>query len=352
MKVGLLTSGGDCQGLNACLRGVSKTLYNMVPGIEIYGVENGFYGLLLNEWRRMAQYEFSGILRQGGTILGTSRTPKTLPGFEGRELSYDEQSDIMAANYEKAGFDALIILGGDGTHKGATLLAERGVNIVTMPKTIDNDLWGTDVTFGFDSAVEKATFVIDAIHTTAAAHGRVFIIELMGRDVGWIALHAGVAGGADVILLPEIPYKLEKVLEVVDARNRAGKFFTIIAMAEGAVTEEEARLSKAYIKKLPPTSMRLEVDLTANLEQDVRVAIPGHYQRGGDPTPTDRILCSRMGAKAAEMVMNGEFGRMVALHGNSIGSVPLGEVAGKTKSVPLDHEVVHQARLLGVSFGD
>lgn len=352
MKVGLLTSGGDCQGLNACLRGVAKTLYHMMPGVEIYGIANGYFGLLFEDCRLMAEQEFSGILRQGGTILGTSRRVKNLLGADGKEMSYAEQNERMMETYKKSGFDAIVVLGGDGTHKAAAQLADMGMNIVTMPKTIDNDIWGTDITFGFDSAVDKATSVIDAIHTTAAAHGRVFVIELMGHQAGWIALYSGVAGGADVILLPEIPYKTEKVLEVVDARNRAGKFFTIIAMAEGAVTTEEALLSEKEIKALAPTSMRLEADLAARLDQDVRVAIPGHYQRGGDPTPTDRILCSRMGAKAAEMVLSGEFGRMVALHGSEIKSVPLAEVAGKTKFVPPDHEVVHQARLLGLSFGD
>ena len=350
MKVGLLTSGGDCQGLNACLRGVAKTLYNMVPGVEIYGIENGFFGLTFGDWRHMQEREFSGILKQGGTILGTSRSPKELKGLDGREIN---RTEVMIENYKKGGFDAIVILGGDGTHRGAYELSKAGANIVTMPKTIDNDIWGTDMTFGFDSAVERATSVIDAIHTTAAAHGRVFVIELMGHHAGWIALYSGVAGGADVILVPEIPFNLESVLETVDRRNHVGKHFTIIAMAEGAFSEAEMKLSKEEQKALPTTAgMRLEAELRTKLDQDVRTAIPGHFQRGGDPTPTDRVLCSRMGAKAAEMVMNGEFGRMVSLKGQDITSVPLVEVVGKLKNIPQDCELVHQGRLLGISFGD
>ena len=349
MKVGLLTSGGDCQGLNACLRGVAKTLYNLSPDVEIYGIEDGYTGLTTGQWRRMESSEFSGILRQGGTILGTSRHGKKKAS---QTVSHEQATDQMVEQYKKGGLDAIVILGGDGTHRAAYDLSRAGVNIVTMPKTIDNDLWGTELTFGFDSAVEKATFVIDAIHTTAAAHSRVFIVELMGHHVGWIALYAGIAGGADVILLPEIPYDTEKVIDVIEARNRAGKNFSIIAIAEGAVTLQEAQLSNEYRKTLSPTSMRLEAVLNQRLDQDVRVAIPGHYQRGGDPTPTDRLLCSRMGAKAGEMVITGEFGKMVAVRGEHIIGVPLEEVVGKLKSVPPDSEFIHQARMLGVSFGD
>ena len=350
MKVGLLTSGGDCQGLNACIRGVAKTLYQLSPGIEIYGIENGYFGLTTGDWHKMEPRDFSGILTLGGTILGTSRTPqKTVLDAMGNDV---ERHDKMMSNYNDGGFDALIILGGDGTHRQAYQLSKSGANIVTMPKTIDNDLWGTDITFGFDSAVDKATSVIDAIHTTAASHGRVFIIELMGHHVGWITLYAGMAGGADVILIPEIPYKLDSVLDIIETRNKIGKHFSIIAIAEGAVTTEEALLSKNYIKKLPPSSMRLEIELKSRLDQDVRVAIPGHFQRGGEPTPTDRILCSRLGAKAGEMVVEGDFGKMVAVQGTSVVGVPLEEVVGKLKSVPLDCEILHQARLLGLSFGE
>jgi len=350
MKVGLLTSGGDCQGLNAVLRGVAKSLYNCVPDLELYGIIDGYHGLITGEWRRMKAREFSGILRLGGTILGTSRQP-----FKEMQVQGDDNTDKltrMLKHYRKFGFDALVILGGNGTQKSAHLLSENGVNVVSLPKTIDNDVYGTDVTFGFDSAVDKATSVIDAIHTTAASHGRVFVIELMGHKVGWISLYAGIAGGADVILIPEIPYYPERVLKAVEKRNMSGNNFSIIAIAEGAVTVDEASLPKKdRISDGNTAGTRLAQFLSERLDQDVRAVIPGHFQRGGDPTPTDRLLCSRLGAKAGELVSNKEFGYMVAVRGEEIVKVPLSEVAGRTKSVPIDSQILHQAELLGISMG-
>lgn len=350
MKIGLLTSGGDCQGLNAALRGVAKTLYSLVPDVELYGIQDGYRGLIEGIWHKMESSEFSGILRLGGTILGTSRQP-----FKGmmeiNEYNVDKLS-MMKINYKKGGFDALVIMGGNGTHKTAHLLSQNGVNVVTLPKTIDNDLYGTDFTFGFDSAVEKAASVIDAIHTTAASHGRVFVIELMGHKVGWVALYAGIAGGADIILLPEIPYDVECIIDVIQKRNKSGKNFSIIAIAEGAFTKEEAAMPKKERKNWDASAgMRLAKILEDRLEQDVRTAIPGHFQRSGDPTPADRLLCSRLGSKAGELVYKGEFGRMVALSGNTIISVPLENVAGKLKYVPKDCEILRQAQMLGISFG-
>jgi 6-phosphofructokinase 1 len=338
MKVGLLTSGGDCQGLNAVLRGVAKTLFGCIPNLKLYGIIDGYRGLIEGEWRRMGPGEFSGILRQGGTILGENNKNKL---------------DMMLSNYKKHNFDALVIIGGNGTHKTAYLLSQNGVNVVTIPKTIDNDVYGTDLTFGFDSAVEKATCVIDAIHTTAASHGRVFVIELMGHKVGWITLCAGIAGGADVILIPEIPYDLEKVIKAIEHRNSQGKNFSIIAIAEGALTKDEAALPKKERNDLylSPGS-RLANVLTERLEQDVRTIIPGHFQRGGDPTSTDRLLCSRFGAMAGELVKEGLFGNMIALRGTETVAVPLGDVAGKLKNIPADSPFLHQARLLGISLGE
>jgi 6-phosphofructokinase 1 len=257
---------------------------------------------------------------------------------------------MMLKNYKKGGFDALVILGGNGTHKSAHLLSEKGVNVVTMPKTIDNDIYGTELSFGFDSAVDRATSVIDAIHTTAASHGRIFVIELMGHKAGWIALYAGVAGGADIILLPEIPYDPEKVAQELEKRNRSEKTFSIIAIAEGALSKDEMR--KGSKNGEQSVGIRLAKALQERLHQeDVRVTIPGHFQRGGDPTPIDRILCSRLGAKAGELVRDGRFGRMAAVHGNNVVSVPLDEVAGKLKTITPDCEMLNQARLLGISFG-
>ncbi len=350
MKVGLLTSGGDCQGLNAVLRGVAKTLFGCIPDLELYGIIDGYRGLIEGEWRKMGPEEFSGILRQGGTILGTSRQP--FKEMQTRNEKNTNKLDMMLSNYKKHDFDALVIIGGNGTHKTAFLLSQNGVNVVTIPKTIDNDVYGTDLTFGFDSAVEKATYVIDAIHTTAASHGRVFVIELMGHKVGWITLCAGIAGGADVILIPEIPYDLESVVKAIEHRNSQGKNFSIIVIAEGALTKDEAALPKKERNnlQLSPGS-RLANVLTDRLEQDVRTIIPGHFQRGGDPTSTDRLLCSRFGAMAGELVKKGLFGNMVALRGNEIVVVPLSDVAGRLKSIPEDSEFLHQARLLGISLG-
>jgi 6-phosphofructokinase 1 len=350
MKVGLLTSGGDCQGLNAALRGVAKTLFAADPGLELYGIQDGYRGLLRKSWHKMASHEFSGILREGGTILGTSRFKSI------REPEQSNVDKLTAAiqNYHQGGFDALVILGGNGTHKTALALSQGGVNVVTLPKTIDNDLSGTDYTFGFDSAVDKAAGVLDALHSTAASHSRVFVAELMGNKAGWVTLYAGLAGGADVILLPEIPYRTESVLKVIQTRNELGKHFSIIAIAEGALSKEEAAIHKKERKYDGSTAgSRLVKALAEHLQdQDVRLAVPGHYQRGGDPTPTDRVLCSRFGVKAAELILKKKFGRMVALQGTSVVSVPLEEVAGRQKIIPADCEVLEQARRLGISLGE
>jgi len=352
MKIGFLTSGGDCQGLNAALRGVAKTLFGAVPYVEIYGIHDGYRGLIDRQWRKMEQQEFSGILREGGTILGTSRQPfKTIRDID--EISNTDRLTTMVRNYHNECLDALVILGGNGTHKTAYALSQYGINIVTLPKTIDNDLYGTDYSFGFDSAVSKAAEVLDTLHSTAASHGRVFVCELMGRKAGWVALYAGIAGGADVILLPEIPYSVESVLEVIEKRNRSGKGFSIIAIAEGAITKDMAQQPKKERKAgdISP-GMELVRILDEKLNQDVRLAIPGHFQRGGAPTATDRIYCTRLGTMAGELVLKRKFGYMVALQGNSIGAIPLGEVAGKLKTIPLDCEVLKQTRLLGISLGE
>ncbi|MCL2774299.1 MAG: ATP-dependent 6-phosphofructokinase [Oscillospiraceae bacterium] len=354
MKIGLLTSGGDCQGLNAALRGVAKTLANSVPDVELYGIQDGYRGLIDGIWHRMKLREFSGILREGGTILGTSRQPfKTMQDI----IENDKNKlTMIMENYKKGKFDALVILGGNGTHKTAYALSQNGVNVVTLPKTIDNDIYGTDYSFGFDSAVAKATEYLDVVHTTAASHGRIFVVELMGHKVGWITLYAGIAGGADAILLPEIPYDIRHVMSVIEKRNQLGKKFSIIAVAEGALSKEEVELPKKERKNSESAGFTsgsyLVKKLSERLNQDARLLVPGHFQRGGDPTPSDRILCSRLGAKAGELIIKKKFGYMVALRDNSIVPIPLSEVAGKLKTIPLDCEVISQARLIGISFGD
>ena len=304
----------------------------------------------------MTSRDFSGILTRGGTILGTSRTPfKTIQDPDANGLN---KVEAMKQNYHKLQLDCLVILGGNGTHKTANLLREEGLNIVTLPKTIDNDLWGTDMTFGFQSAVDIATGAIDCIHTTAASHGRVFIVEVMGHKVGWLTLYAGMAGGADIILLPEIPYDIDKVIAKIEERDKTGHRFTIVAVAEGAISKEDAALSKKeYKKKLeqkeyPSVSYEVAAQIMEKTGREVRVTVPGHMQRGGSPCPYDRVFASRLGAEAGKLILDNQYGFMVGLKNQEIVRVPLADVAGKLKMVKPDSTVVKEAKLLGISFGD
>ena len=356
-RIGLLTSGGDCQGLNAALHGVAKALYEHYDeeDLELYGILDGYRGLIEGDTRRMGPDDFSGILTLGGTILGTSRQP-----FKRMRVIENDVDKVQAMKdtYKKLKLDALVILGGNGTHKTANLLAEEGLNVVTLPKTIDNDVWGTDMTFGFQSAVDLATTVLDCIHTTATSHGRVFIVELMGHKAGWLALHAGIAAGADVVLIPEIPYSLNSIAKALKKRNRAGKRFSILAVAEGAISAEDARLSKKELKAkraaspYPSISYELAQQIGDLTGQEIRVTVPGHFQRGGSPCPYDRTLATRFGAAAAQLVIEENYGNMVALKNGDILPVPLREVAGKLKTVPADSPVVRAARQIGICFGD
>ena len=316
MRIGLLTSGGDCQALNAAMRGVVKCLTNGEEDVEIYGFLEGYRGLIYGNFRMLSGSDFSGILTKGGTILGSSRTPfKTITDPDENGLN---KVEAMKQNYYKLRLDCLVILGGNGTHKTANLLRQEGLNIVTLPKTIDNDLWGTDMTFGFQSAVNIATECIDCIHTTAASHGRVFIVEVMGHKVGWLTLNAGMAGGADIILIPEIPYDIDKVVAAINDRHKKGSKFTILAVAEGAISKEDAKLSKKEYKekmknyKFPSVSYELAAQIQERTGQEVRVTVPGHTQRGGSPVPYDRILASRMGAYAIDLLLQG-FGLICVL---------------------------------------
>lgn len=353
-KIGLLTSGGDCQGLNAALRGIAKSLMNRSDGkVELYGIQDGYRGLMEGHCKRMSSEDFSGILTLGGTVLGTSRQP-----FKRIRADSENKVKSMKEHYDQWGLDCLVILGGNGTHKTANLLHEEGLNIVTLPKTIDNDIWGTDMSFGFQSAVENASHVIDCIHTTATSHSRVFIVEIMGHKVGWLTLHAGIAGGADAILLPEIPYNIECVAESLHKRKQQGKRFSILAIAEGAVSTDESKLSKKEFKAgrnkmpYPSISYRLAAEIEKMTGQETRVTVPGHFQRGGSPCPYDRVLATRFGSAAAELVYKEKYGRMVSLRNNSIVSVPLEDVAGKLKVVPQKCELIQTARNIGVSFGN
>lgn len=353
-KIGILTSGGDCPGLNAAIRGVAKASYEMFD-CEIIGIKDGFKGLINEDYRVMQPIDFSGILTRGGTILGTTRTPfKKM-----RKIEEDNINKVarMVENYEKLGLDCLVTLGGNGTHKNANLLRQEGLNVIGLPKTIDNDIWGTDICFGFHSAVDIATDVIDRIHTTADSHDRVMLVELMGNKAGWLTLYAGLAGGADVIIIPELPYSNNRVLSALEKRHASGKNFSILAIAEGALSETEAQMTKKELKKSRTNSnfsavpYRLAEKINKELGLETRVTIPGHQQRGGSPSPYDRVLSTILGAHAAKMIVNGEYGKTVSIVNNKTVSTSLEEVASKIKLVNKDHDLVTTAKLVGVSFG-
>lgn len=355
-RIGMLTSGGDCQALNATMRGVVKGLYGSFKEVEIYGFLEGYKGLMYGNYKLLKAEDFSGILTQGGTILGSSRQPFKL--MREPDANGLDKVKAMKDTYKKLKLDCLVVLGGNGSQKTANLLSEEGLNVIGLPKTIDNDLWGTDMTFGFQSAVDIATDAIDCIHTTAASHGRVFIVEIMGHKVGWITLYAGIAGGADIILIPEIPYDIKNVCKALDKRTKQGKRFSILAVAEGAISKEVASLPKKERKallanpKYPSVAYEIADQIKAYSGQEVRVTVPGHTQRGGSPCPYDRVLSSRFGAKAAELIKAGKFGELVVLKNNEVTSIPLSESAGKLKYVSEKDSIVQNARMLGISFGD
>ena len=355
-RIGMLTSGGDCQALNAAMRGVVKCLSCSSEDVEIYGFLDGYKGMIYGDFRILTGHDFAGILTKGGTILGSSRTPFKLMR-EPDENGLDKV-EAMKQNYYKLKLDCMVILGGNGTHKTANMLREEGLNVITLPKTIDNDLWGTDMTFGFQSAVNIATDCIDCIHTTASSHGRIFIVEVMGHKVGWLTLNAGMAGGADIILLPEIPYDIDKVIDKIEERDKRGSRFTIIAVAEGAISKEDAKLSKKdYKKKLekstyPSVSYEVAAAIQQKTGREVRVTVPGHTQRGGSPCPYDRVFASRLGAEAGKLILDNQFGFMVGYKNREIVRVPLEDVAGKLKMIEPDATIVQEAKLLGISFGD
>ena len=356
LRIGMLTSGGDCQALNAAMRGVVKGICSKVEDVEIFGFQDGYKGLIYGDFKMLTSRDFSGILTRGGTILGTSRQP-----FKLMRVPDKDGLDKVAAmkhTYHKLSLDCLVILGGNGTQKTANLLREEGLNVIGLPKTIDNDLWGTEMTFGFQSAVDIATDTIDRIHTTATSHSRVFIIEVMGHKVGHVTLHAGIAGGADIILLPEIPYDIDAIVDIIDKRDKAGKSFTILAVAEGAISKKDAKLSKKELKekqekkKYPSVAYEMAEKVQKRTDQEVRIAIPGHTQRGGSPCPYDRVLSTRLGAAAAEAILDGDFGNMVGIRNDKVTRVPLAEVAGKLKYVDPASDIIKEAKLSGISFGD
>ena len=357
LRIGMLTSGGDCQALNVAMRGVYKTIMNnSKEPVEFYGFEDGYKGLIYSKFHLLQPYEFHNILTVGGTILGTSRVPfKTIKDPDENGL---DKVEAMKQNYHKLQLDCLVMLGGNGSTKTANLLSKEGLNVITLPKTIDNDLWGTDMTFGFQSAVDIATRCIDEIHTTASSHGRVFIVEIMGHKVGWLPLNAGLAGGADIILLPEIPYDIKKVADFVEQRDKEGRRFSIIAVAEGAISKEDAKLSKKEFKKkmenyeYPSVSYEIADKLAKLTGKEVRVTVPGHTQRGGAPCPYDRVFASRLGSEAGKLILAKEYGFMVGYKNREMVKVPLEDVAGKLKTIDPDARIIQEAKLMGICFGE
>ena len=350
-RVAFLTSGGDCQALNATMRGVAKTLYNADPDTQIIGILEGYKGLMYEKYVEMKPLDFSGILTEGGTILGSSRQP--FKNMRKPDANGMDKVAAMVNTYHKLKLDCLVILGGNGTHKSANMLREEGLNVVGLPKTIDNDIWGTDMTFGFQSAVDIATTAIDCIHTTAYSHGRVFIVEVMGHKVGWLTLHAGIAGGADIILIPEIPYDIKSVVAALNRRTKAGKNFSILAVAEGAISKQDAALPKKELKQklkdnpYPSVSYKIGSEIQELTGQEVRITVPGHTQRGGSPCPYDRVLASRLGAAAAKLIIDKQYGYMVGIKNGEIVKVPLADVAGRLKMVDPNASIINEAKMLG-----
>ena len=336
-KIAILTAGGDCPGLNAAIRGVGKTAI-VNHGMTVIGFTAGFSGLIRKEYVELPENKLSGILTLGGTILGTSREkPFKLEKGE----VFNEKPGLIKRNYEDLGLDCVVCIGGNGTMKTAHLLAEEGLNVIGIPKTIDNDVFGTELTFGFDSAVEIATEAIDRLHSTANSHQRAMVIEVMGHNAGWIALYAGLAGGGDIILIPEIGYNIEKVCREIEYRFSIGKNSAIVVVAEGIHKPDNISAASYIVEKIQ--------QLTSIEARETRL---GYVQRGGSPSAMDRILATRYGAYAAELIAKGEYGQMVAVHGGVLSAVPLEEVGGKLSLVDPNHHLITKARNMGVLFGD
>ena len=355
-RIGILTSGGDCPGLNATIRGVAKACYERFgeDNIEIVGISNGYYGLIHGLCRNMQPSDFSGILTQGGTILGTKRQPFKMMTVIGED-NVDKVKN-MKDTYKKERLDCLLTLGGNGTHKTSDLLAKEGLNVIGLPKTIDNDLYGTDVTFGFHTAVDIATDALDRLHTTAASHSRIIVCEIMGNKAGWLTLYSGIAGGADIILLPEIPYNIESVCDAVVKRAQKGKTFSILAVAEGVFDVEMAKRKKkereAYRAENGNDTARIAAQIQKNTGIEARVCVPGHMLRGGSPSAYDRLLATQFGVHAAELIAKEKYGRTVAYVDGKVTSNKLADIAGKKKLVDPKGQQVQTARDLGISFGD
>lgn len=358
-KIGVITGGGDCPGLNAVLRAVVKTAIG-IYGCEVIGFKDGYHGLVLNEYMKLSESNVSGILDRGGTILGSSNrdNPFSFKVEENGVVKFVDKSDQVIENIKSHGIEAMVLIGGDGTLTSARDFARKGIKVVGVPKTIDNDLSATDTTFGFMTAVDTATEAIDKLHSTAESHHRIMILEVMGRYAGWIALESGIAGGADMILIPEIPYDIKKVAQKAFDRRKAGKNFSIVVVAEGAKPKDGAMVISHMVKDSPDPvrlggiGQKIARDLEELTQIDTRVTVLGHLQRGGRPSAYDRILSTRYGVAAVELIKAERFGMMVSLQGNEISAVSLEDAVGKLKTVPADSELIRFAKCIGTEFGD
>ena len=372
--IGILTAGGDSPGLNAAIRGVGKAALNEYD-MQVIGFRDGFRGLVDNRIVRLESSSLSGILTVGGTILGTSRDKPHKMKVGGKT---QDMTDVIVENYQANHLDALVCLGGGGTQKNALQLKQKGLNVITLPKTIDNDVFGTDVTFGFDTALGIATDAIDRLHSTAHSHHRIIVVEIMGHRAGWLTLGAGIAGGADVILLPEIPYSIDSVADAILQRMKNGKNFSIVAVAEGAMSLDEAEQMHAAEQSLQGAidiedkkarkraketirvmeagrgdhTLKLAHQLEERTGLESRPTILGHLQRGGTPSAADRLLATRLGTACADLIQQGVSGVMVAARGEGAEAMPLEEVAGRKKLIPLDHPWIASARRVGTNLGD
>ncbi len=336
MKIGILTAGGDCPGINAAIRGVGKTAI-LEYGMEVIGISSGFLGLINQEYSTLDESQLSGILTLGGTILGTSREN---PFKKGSAFNAIDKPKLIKKHYKELGLDALVCIGGNGTQRTAANLAEEGLNVIGIPKTIDNDVYGTDITFGFDSALWIATEAIDRLHSTANSHKRIMVIEVMGHHAGWLALYSGMASGGDVILLPEMPIDVNYVARYLKKRAINKKPYSIVVVAEGIETPKGESAARYIGRNI--------LELTG---LETRETILGYIQRGGSPSPMDRVLATRYGAYAVELIAQKRFGEMVSLKGDTITSVPLQEVGGKLRLVPPTHPLIEKARKMDVCFG-
>jgi 6-phosphofructokinase 1 len=352
-RFGILTAGGDCPGLNAAIRGVCRAAHDRY-GMEIIGIAKGFRGLIYDDTKVLQPEDFTGILTRGGTILGSSRE-KPFSRVDNDEIALEKVSAIKET-YSKLKLDCLVVLGGNGTNTTGYKLAWEGLNIIGLPKTIDNDIVGTDKTFGFDSALSICTEAIDRLHSTAQSHSRVIVIEVMGHKAGWLALYSGVAGGGDIILIPEIPYDIRAISSHLEQRAKSGKTFSIVVAAEGALSVKEAEKNKKDRKKYraengPSVAYRLAREIGEETGMETRATVLGYVQRGGIPSASDRLLATSLGTTAVELLAKGNYGRMVALNGNDITSVDLSIPEGKVKSVPLDHYMIDTAKGVGTCVG-